>query len=221
MFTRPLRDIGSSDVANTGGKGASLGEMARVGLPIPPGFVVLAGAFERFLEKTDLNVEVDAILDTVNHQEMHTVEHASEKIQALILAEEIPKDIAQEIRLQFKILHSDYVAVRSSATAEDSASAAWAGQLDSFLNTTEKDLLKNAQKCWASLFTPRAIFYRFEKDCTNSISAWLSWCRKWLSRSLRHSLFGASGYRKTKSNDTEAGFGLASDCRPLPRQLCR
>jgi len=60
------------------------------------------------------------------------------------------------------------VAVRSSATAEDSSSAAWAGQLDSFLNTTEKTLLANVQKCWASLFTPRAIFYRFEKGLHNN-----------------------------------------------------
>ena len=75
----------------------------------------------------------------------------------------MPKDIGTAIQKEYKKLDAEYVAVRSSATAEDSASAAWAGQLDSFLNTTEKDLLKNIQKCWASLFTPRAIFYRYEK----------------------------------------------------------
>ena len=76
----------------------------------------------------------------------------------------MPRDIIIEIKKFFKNLNSKYVAVRSSATAEDSASAAWAGQLDSFLNTTEEILLENVKKCWASLFTPRAIFYRFEKD---------------------------------------------------------
>lgn len=75
----------------------------------------------------------------------------------------MPKDIAGEISSHFKTLEAQYVAVRSSATAEDGSSAAWAGQLDTFLNTTEEHLLKNVQRCWASLFTPRAIFYRFEK----------------------------------------------------------
>ncbi len=167
-YTRTFNQIGKDDTPIAGGKGASLGEMTKAGIPVPSGFVVLASAFERFLEETDLNVEIDAILHTVKHTEMHTVEHASEKIQALILSEAIPKDIATGIKREFKKLDAKYVAVRSSATAEDSASAAWAGQLDSFLNTTETDLLKNVQKCWASLFTPRAIFYRFELQARSS-----------------------------------------------------
>ncbi len=163
MFVRPFKDISKSDVSVTGGKGSSLGEMTGVGISVPDGFVVLTPSFERFLKESDLNVEIDALLHKVNHKEMHTVENASEEIQALILSEAMPEDIAIEIKREFKKLGAKYVAVRSSATAEDSASAAWAGQLDSFLNTTERDLLKNVQKCWASLFTPRAIFYRLEK----------------------------------------------------------
>jgi len=95
---------------------------------------------------------------------MGTVENASAKIQALILNAKMPDDIATTVQDFYKKLDAQFVAVRSSATAEDSASAAWAGQLDSFLNTTEETLLANVQKCWASLFTPRAIFYRFEKE---------------------------------------------------------
>ncbi|MBI2108650.1 MAG: hypothetical protein HYT93_00510 [Parcubacteria group bacterium] len=163
MFLKFFKDISKSDVSAAGGKGASLGEMTRAGIPVPPGFVVLADAFEQFLTETDLNIEIDSILHTVKHEQMHTVENASEKIQALILEAKMPKDIAKDIGKSFKKLGAKYVAVRSSATAEDSATAAWAGQLDSFLNTTEEKLLENVQKCWASLFTPRAIFYRFEK----------------------------------------------------------
>lgn len=159
-----FKNIGKNDVALAGGKGASLGEMTQASISVPVGFVILASAFKKFLEATDLNVEIDAILDSVNHKEMHTVEDASEKIKALIMQEEIPRDIAIEVQKFFKNLNSKYVAVRSSATAEDSASAAWAGQLESYLNTTEENLLENVKKCWASLFTPRAIFYRFEKD---------------------------------------------------------
>lgn len=163
-FTKNFKELSKNDADIAGGKGASLGEMTNAGIPVPPGFVVLASSFDRFCEETDLNVEIDAILHKVNHQEIHTVERASEEIQALILAQDMPKDIGGEIESDFKKLGAKYVAVRSSATAEDSSSAAWAGQLDSFLNTEEFDLLKNVKRCWASLFTPRAIFYRFEKD---------------------------------------------------------
>ena len=163
-FLRNFDQINKSDVTLAGGKGASLGEMTQARISVPAGFVILASAFEKFLEETDLNVEIDSILDSVNHKEIHTVENASEKIKALILQAEIPQGIVVEIQKFFKTLNTKYVAVRSSATAEDSASAAWAGQLDSFLNTTDENLLENVKKCWASLFTPRAIFYRFEKD---------------------------------------------------------
>lgn len=161
---RDFKKLGKNDASIAGGKGASLGEMMGAGISVPPGFVILSSAFEKFLEETDLNVEIDAILDSVNHKKMHTIESASEKINALILQAEMPPDIVVEIQKLFKKLNSKYVAVRSSATAEDSASAAWAGQLESYLNTTEETLLENVKKCWASLFTPRAIFYRFEKD---------------------------------------------------------
>ncbi len=161
---KSISELTREDVGLAGGKGASLGEMTRAGLPVPPGFVILSTAFEKFLKETDLNIEIESILDSVNHEEMHTIEGASEKIGALILGAEMPKDIAGEIQYFFKNLNSKYIAVRSSATAEDSASAAWAGQLESYLNTTEANLLENVKKCWASLFTPRAIFYRFEKN---------------------------------------------------------
>lgn len=151
------------DVAKAGGKGASLGEMTKAGIPVPPGFVLLASAFERFIEETDLDVEIDATLDAVNHKEMHSIENASEKIQALILGAQMPHDVEKDINKNFNQLDAQWVAVRSSATAEDSSTAAWAGQLDSFLNTDKRSLLANIKKCWASLFTPRAIFYRFEK----------------------------------------------------------
>ncbi|MBT4824598.1 hypothetical protein HN695_05815 [Candidatus Woesearchaeota archaeon] len=160
---KDFSDITKKDVNLAGGKGASLGEMTKAGFNVPPGFVVIADAFDRFLDETDLIVEVGAALDEVDKEVMHTIENASEKIQALINNTEIPKDIADEIVEEFNSLGTKFVAVRSSATAEDSARAAWAGQLDTFLNTTKKDLLENVRKCWASLFTPRAIFYRFEK----------------------------------------------------------
>ena len=163
IFTKPFKELSKNDVSLAGGKGASLGELTKAGIPVPDGFVILSTAFEKFIKDNDLNVEIDSALHSVRHNEMESVEEASEKIQALIVSTEISKVLKKEILKEFRKLKSKFVAVRSSATAEDSEIAAWAGQLDTFLNTTEKNLLENVQKCWASLFTPRAIFYRFEK----------------------------------------------------------
>ncbi|MBU1083373.1 hypothetical protein KKE14_02975 [Patescibacteria group bacterium] len=163
IFIKEFTKLSKDDTAIAGGKGASLGEMTQVGIPVPHGFVLLSSAFEEFLEITDLNVEINSILSSVDPKVMHTIEHASEKIQTLIKGATIPQNIAEETKEAFNKLDVQFVAVRSSATAEDSASAAWAGQLDSYLNITKPDLSESIKKCWASLFTPRAIFYRFEK----------------------------------------------------------
>lgn len=163
-FTRAFKYLSKNDVAIAGGKGASLGEMTQAGFPVPEGFVVLASAFDYFLKETALFSAIDSALHKVNYKDMNSVEQASEAIQEMILSREIPAQIAAEVLQNFKKLNATFVAVRSSATAEDSASAAWAGQLNTYLNTIDKTLLENVKKCWASLFTPRAIFYRFEKN---------------------------------------------------------
>jgi pyruvate, water dikinase len=162
-YLKTFKQITKKDVAIAGGKGASLGEMTQAKIPVPPGFVVLAGAFDRFLEETDLDVEIEAILHTVKHQDVSSVDRASEEIQKLILDADFPQDLKAAVMSEFAKLKAPYVAVRSSATAEDSSIASWAGELDTYLNTTKKDLFANVKRCWASLFTPRAIFYRFEK----------------------------------------------------------
>ena len=167
-FIKHFTHLSKSDTAIAGGKGASLGEMTSAGLAVPPGFVILSSAFEKFLEETDLNIEIDSILHSVNQKEMHTIENASEKIKDLILKAPIPQDIKNEIKREFKNLKSKFVAVRSSATAEDSSSAAWAGQLDSFLNTTGETLLANVQKCWASYLLPELSFTDLRKVCTTA-----------------------------------------------------
>ena len=162
-FLRHFSEITKNDTHLAGGKGASLGEMTRAGIPVPQGFVVLSTVFDHFVREADLGVEIETALDAVNHKEMHTVEYASARIQGLIVGAPMPQNIAEAVEQAFTALGATFVAVRSSATAEDSASAAWAGQLESYLNTTKTELLQNVKKCWASLYTPRAIFYRFEK----------------------------------------------------------
>jgi len=163
MFTKTFRQLSKLDISIAGGKGASLGEMARAKIPIPPGFVILVSAFDRFLAETDLIVEIASQLKKINFKDINSVEQSSNIIRDLIQDTSIPQDLRKEFLEGFKKLKTKYVAVRSSATAEDSSVASWAGELESYLNTTQTNLLENIKKCWSSLFTPRALFYAFEK----------------------------------------------------------
>lgn len=176
MFTKTFKELTKKDVGIAGGKGASLGEMTNVGILVPPGYVILAEAFDRFLEETDLGVEVVSLLKKINYKDLNSVDAASYKIRDLIHDVPMPKDLAKLFLSELKKLpepsrggsygagKTPYVAVRSSATAEDSAVASWAGELETYLNTTKKNLLENIKKCWSSLFTQRALFYAFEKQ---------------------------------------------------------
>lgn len=158
-----FKNISKKDVNIAGGKGASLGEMTQAKIPVPNGFVVLAAAFDRFLEETQLKEEIAARLKEVDPNDTNSVDKASNVIRDAIHDRPMPKDLEKEILSAFTKLNSKFVAVRSSATAEDSAVASWAGELESYLNTDKKNLIERVRRCWSSLFTPRAIFYRHEK----------------------------------------------------------
>jgi len=162
-YVKSFLQLDRHDTALAGGKGASLGELTRAGIPVPTGFVVLSTAFDTFLRKTGVIKAVDSLLATVDPNALDMVEHASEKIENLVRQAEFPREVADEVQTYFRDLKAPWVAVRSSATAEDGSSAAWAGQLETFLNTNERTLIGNIQRCWASLFTSRAVSYRFAK----------------------------------------------------------
>ncbi len=164
MVLITFNQISKKDVGLAGGKGASLGEMTRAGIPVPPGFVLTAEAFDRFLAETDLTQEVENSLNRINYEDINSVDKASLIIRDLIKKARMPADIKRMVIDAFKKLKCQFVAVRSSATAEDSSVASWAGELETYLNTTEKTLLGNVKLCWSSLFTARSIFYRKEKN---------------------------------------------------------
>ena len=147
MFIKFFKDISKKSVAEAGGKGASLGEMSGSGIPVPPGFVILASAFDRFLEETDINVEIDAMWDRINIKDTENIEENSEIVRSIILKKEFPAELRKEILSSFDRLGVSNVAVRSSATAEDSKIDAWAGQLESYLYVTKDSLLESIQKC--------------------------------------------------------------------------
>ena len=164
LFTKNLQQLSKSDTSTAGGKASSLGELLNAGIQAPEGFAILTHTFEKFLQATNLTQEIQSLLSTADKQKVHIIESVSETITNLILSQEIPAEISLEILENFKLLDAQFVAVRSSATAEDGADHAWAGQLDSYLNVTQADLLEKVKHCWASLFTPRAIFYGIEKN---------------------------------------------------------
>ncbi len=162
-FTLPLKALNRSDVSIAGGKGASLGELLNAGIPVPEGFVILTKAFDTFLRINNLEKKINLILSNIDPQKIEEINSASRKIKQLIVKSKLPKDIYGEILSEFEKLNAKYVAVRSSATTEDSTSAAWAGQLETFLNTPKDKLIKNIIECWASLFSPKAISYKLQQ----------------------------------------------------------
>jgi len=161
-----------TDIPSVGGKNANLGEMINAGLPVPPGFAITAYSYKKFIEETGISAKIyEVINETVtNPDDPAQYELASKKIRELIEATPMPKEVEAAIRNAYEELGKRlsikdvFVAVRSSATAEDLPDASFAGQQETFLNTRGiKELLLNTVRCWSSLFTPRAIFYRNEK----------------------------------------------------------
>jgi len=162
-----FEEISKEDVAQVGGKGANLGEMYRAGFPIPPGFCLTSFAYFSFLEETKTKEKIINLLKDLDIEDSSKLQKIAQKIQQLILKAKMPSKIASEIKKNYRRLSGQkdvYVAVRSSATAEDLPEASFAGQQASFLNVLgEKALLEAVQKCWASLFEARAIYYRQTK----------------------------------------------------------
>jgi len=183
-----LDQITKDDVPVAGGKGANLGEMVRIGLPVPSGFVVTTAGFDRVMQINNLGVEISKIVKQTNVEDTASLVEASKKIKHMIASQEMPAEIKSEIVETYKNLsYSDkiadqrllslisagremaFVAVRSSATAEDLPGASFAGQQASFLNVKGlKDVVEAVKNCWASLFEPRAIFYRSKHGFENA-----------------------------------------------------
>ncbi|TMI27392.1 phosphoenolpyruvate synthase [Candidatus Bathyarchaeota archaeon] len=166
-----LENVRKGDVHLVGGKCANLGELTAEGIRVPPGFAVTASAFKRFLDETKIEEVIHKTLKHSNgSKDPRMYEEASQNIRKLIESVQMPDDIAVELRKSYRSLSErtgakeTLVAIRSSATGEDLPDASFAGQQDSYLNVKGEDqLLHYVQKCWSSLYTPRAIFYREEK----------------------------------------------------------
>ena len=158
-------DLPPESAAIAGGKGASLGRMAAAGFPVPPGFVVAAGAFHDFLESCGGSALVASLTKDLDVEDARAVEHAAERIRRVIASTPLPPALARAIvAAHERLAHGGLVAVRSSAVSEDGVSASFAGQQESYLNVRGGDaVLDRVRECWASFFSPRALFYRAQK----------------------------------------------------------
>lgn len=167
-FVYWFKEIDKDDISLVGGKGANLGEMTQAGIPVPPGFIVSSRAYFHFLEENHLTEKIKEFLKETDKNRPESYTAVSEKIKRIFNRALIPKEIANEVIKAYAqlggVFHNPLVAVRSSATAEDLPDASFAGQQRTFLNVKgEANLMEAVRECWASLFEPRAIFYRDEK----------------------------------------------------------
>jgi pyruvate,water dikinase len=161
-YTVSFSEVDATRLPDVGGKGANLGELTRAGFPVPPGFCVTTGACRDFArESGELDALLDA-LDRVTHEDLDTIGAFGGRIREHLGSLTIPGGIRSAVLARWRELGTEHAyAVRSSATAEDLPSASFAGQQDTFLNVRgEQRLLEAVRRCWASLFTDRAIAYR-------------------------------------------------------------
>ncbi len=175
MYVKKFEELSKSDIGIAGGKGANLGELTQAGIPVPPGFVVTAQAYQKFMDEAGINDQVMSILDEIDINDTKALQAAAEEIKQIIIEAPIPDEMVMFIREYYNELcqrvgeDDTDVAIRSSATAEDLPEASFAGQQDTFLHVSGDDeVIEYIRKCWASLFEARAIFYREENDFEHS-----------------------------------------------------
>ena len=176
-----FKEISKDSISIVGGKGANLGEMYNMEMPVPPGFIVNADAYKDFIERTNIKGKITQILSGLNVENNEELQNKANEVQKLIIATEIPDDMKEDIIDAYESMgitdektdasdlvkktQDEFVAVRSSATAEDLPEASFAGQQATFLNIKgSEDVVKAVRACWASLFTARAIYYRIKNN---------------------------------------------------------
>lgn len=180
-FIKWFSELNKNSGNIAGGKGANLSEIYNLKIPVPPGFVITAQAYDYFIEKAGLKDKIKELLEKIKYEDTAKLDEITKQIRIFIIDSKFPKEMQEEIveaydTLSFKKIELEkgsahdilknsseptFVAVRSSATTEDLAEASFAGQQDSFVNIKgEAELIKHIKKCFASLYTSRATYYR-------------------------------------------------------------
>ncbi len=210
-----------------GGKNASLGELLKAKIPVPPGFAITTKAYNLFIKQGNIKREIFKALESVNNEDVASGEKASKTIRALIESTPMNDDLQDYIGEFYRRLSKRSnvpavpAAVRSSATAEDLPGASFAGQQDTFLWIRGvDDILKHVKKCWSSLFTARAIYYRtkmgFPHDQVEISVGVQKMANAWTA-GVMFTLNPATGDRSTVAIDANWGFGesvVSGECTP-------
>lgn len=222
-------ELSNKDIGIVGGKGASLGEMFNNKFPVPPGFVVTAQAFDNFVGGVKNNIH--EILERVDTEDTEELTIASKKIRALIEDSEMPKELEKDIIEAYHILSTVkidevgismdalnilknsqeplFVSVRSSATTEDLVDASFAGQQESFLNVKgDWQLVEKVKKCFSSLYTPRAIYYRKRKGFSEGEALLAVVVQKMVDSEKSGVVFSKNPVGSSEDVVVEAVFGL-------------
>ena len=226
-----FKDLNKDSIPIAGGKGSNLGEMYNSGIPVPPGFAVTAQAYKEFLDSTGIQKEINEILKNLNVNDSEDLHASTKRIREIILNHEMSPTLKSEILEAYENLNVDkdllkagddilnivksgreqaFVAVRSSATAEDLPEASFAGQQDTHLNIKgNKNLVETIKKCWSSLYTARATFYREKNNFPHEKVLISIIVQKMVDSDKAGVMFSANPTNNDRSEILiEAGYGL-------------
>ncbi len=216
-----FRSIRKKDIPKVGGKGANLGEMTAANFPIPPGFCVTAQAYFNYLAEAGLKDKIVEKIDAIDVENAEQLQEVTKEVRETIKASTMSDDLANEIKIAYKKLgerklaswitssEECFVAVRSSATAEDLPEASFAGQQDTYLNIKGgRELVKAVQKCWSSLFTARAVYYRKKQGFSTAQVGISVVVQKMINGETAGVMFTASPTGDESKIIIEAAYGL-------------
>lgn len=215
-YIRWFKEINKEDIPMVGGKGANLGELTNKGVEVPPGFCVTAYAYQDFITKANLQEEIMNIINKLNVEDSIELQSKSADIRSIILKAPIPEDIQREMEAAYEDFASQIgvknpqVAVRSSATAEDLPEASFAGQQDTYLHISGLDeVITHIKKCWASLWTSRAIYYRKHQNFDHNEVALSVVVQKMVNSRISGVMFTANPINNNKNEIMiNASWGL-------------
>ena len=228
-FVKWFSELNKDSGPVAGGKGANLGEIYNLKVPVPEGFVVTAQAYDYFIEKAALKERINSLISELDFENTKKLDETSARIRDMIINAHFPKELEKEILEAYENLSTSnynldggsaldilnvafepvFVAVRSSATTEDLADASFAGQQESFLNTKGKEqLIENVKKCFASLFNSRAIYYRNKKGFANEKTSLAVVVQKMINSEKSGVIFSKDPSYKNENIIIEAVWGL-------------
>ena len=226
-FIKWFSELNKSSGSIAGGKGANLAEMYNLGVPVPPGFIVTAQAYDYFIKKAGIGDKIKILLGKIDYENTAKLDEITKEIRELITEAKMPDEMEEEIIDAYETLSSEktrektadhlleksrekaFVAVRSSATTEDLAEASFAGQQETFLNIQgNENLLTAIKKCLASLFTPRATYYRNKKGFKHESASLAVVVQKMVDSDKSGVIFSKDPSAKNNNVIIEAVFGL-------------